>query len=207
MAIDIRNARKPEGTVPPKNIASEKASRKIPDVGEDGQITMQSDYDGDPVIAGYMEYLNKNDITEEDIQNVLQAIITSSGVSWKFKLFDSIPVTFNIRESWVDDYIVEVVDALSSNNQHLSTVHYNNIVAQCNLAASMVEYNGEKYVIANEDDLSKARERIRKMPYVIQNALVKKLAVFDRTIAVATSDWAVKNFTKPRQEKSEPGQS
>ena len=36
------------------------------------------------------------------------------------------------------------------------------------------------------------------MPYITQNALVNALSLFDKALAVATSDWAVKNFTKPR---------
>ena len=161
------------------------------------------DYDGDVIISGYMEYLQKNDITEEDVKNVLDALLTSGNVQWTFTMFGSVPVSFSVRQAWVDDYIFEVLDKLRENGQFVSMVRYNNTVAECNLAASMTQFKDETYTVATREDLEKARERIQKLPYVIQNALVKKLAVFDRVIAVATSDWAVKNFMKPRQEKSE----
>ena len=206
MAIDIRQARPGAGTVPPFNVASEKTEKPLPDVDDaTGSITV--DYGGDAVIATYMDFLKNNGITEDDVQQVLDALLTSGNVVYNFQLFDRIPVSFVSREVWVDDYIVELLDDMASKTAHISNVRYNNTVAECNLAASMTAYNNERYTIATREDLDKARERIRKMPYVIQNALVKKLAVFDRTLAVATSDWAVKNFMKPRQESSEPGQS
>jgi hypothetical protein len=201
--FDIRNAKRPAGVVPPQTVASEKQEKKIPDIDASGNVAAKyaDEYDGDVVIAGYMEYLKKNDITNEDIQNVLDALLSSGDVQWSFKLFDSIPVVFTVRQSWVDDYIVEILDKMAAESARVSNVRYNNTVAECNLAASLTQLKDETYTIATREDLAEARKRIQKMPYVIQNALVKKLAVFDRTIAVATSDWAVKNFMKPRQEK------
>lgn len=215
MAVDIRKARVSksmtfnEGTLPPQNVADPKEQKPIPDVDDDGNITIPfaTDYGSDPVIAGYMEFLKKNGITEEDVQNVLDALLTTGSVSYSFELFDKIPVTFVSREAWVDDYIAEVLDDMASKSARVSNVRFNNTVAECNLAASLYQFRDDKYRIDKREDLDEARKRIQKMPYVIQSALVRKLAVFERTLAVATSDWAVKNFTKPRQESSEPGQS
>ena len=111
------------------------------------------------------------------------------------------PVEFRVRPSWVDDYILELIDRETADNERVSMMRYNNMVAVCNLAASMTAFKGETYRVETRDDFETARKRIQDMPYIIQNALVNKLAVFDRTIAVATSDWAIKNFTKPRKEK------
>ena len=210
--IDIRKARVGnlnDGTIPPQNLTGQKQGKPIPDIDSNGTVTAQfaSEYDGDPVIATYMEFLKQHNITEDDIYSVLDALLTSNSVSFSFTLFEKVPVVFQAREAWVDDYIVEILDDMAANTARVSNVRYNNTVAECNLAASMVQYKDERYVINDKKDLDEARKRIQKLPYVIQNALVKKLAVFDRTLAVATSDWAVKNFTKPRQESSEPGQS
>ena len=212
--IDIRNARTSKkfndtGTVPQEHIAPTKESKPIPDVDENGEVTipMAANYDGDYVIAGYMEFLQKNGVTEEDVQNVLDALLTSGNVSWSFDLFERIPVTFVTREAWLDDYITEQIDDIASRSARVSNVRFNNLVAECNLAASLAQFRDEHYRIEKREDLEVARTRVQHMPHVIQNALVRKLAVFDRTLAVATSDWAVRNFTKPRQESSEPGQS
>lgn len=191
-----------EGTVPPATLTEEKAARPVPEV--DGEATIKGpleEFGPESVISQYLDFLHAHDITDDDIQDVLECLITSGNVSWQFKLFDRMPVEFRVRPSWVDDYILELIDRETADNERVSMMRYNNMVAVCNLAASMTAFKGETYRVETRDDFEMARKRIQDMPYIIQNALVNKLAVFDRTIAVATSDWAIKNFTKPRKEK------
>lgn len=190
------------GTVPPGTLTEEKAARPVPEV--DGEATIKGpleEFGPESVISQYLDFLHAHDITDDDIQDVLECLITSGNVSWQFKLFDRMPVEFRVRPSWVDDYILELIDRETADNERVSMMRYNNMVAVCNLAASMTAFKGETYRVETRDDFETARKRIQDMPYIIQNALVNKLAVFDRTIAVATSDWAIKNFTKPRKEK------
>lgn len=191
-----------EGTVPPATLTEEKAARPVPEV--DGEATIKGpleEFGPESVISQYLDFLHAHDITDDDIQDVLECLITSGNVSWKFKLFDRMPVEFRVRPSWVDDYILELIDREAADNERVSLMRYNNMVAVCNLAASMTAFKDETYRVETREDFEMARKRIQDMPYIIQNALVNKLAVFDRTIAVATSDWAIKNFTKPRKEK------
>ena len=191
-----------EGTVPPGTLTEEKAARPVPEV--DGEATIKGpleEFGPESVISQYLDFLHAHDITDDDIQDVLECLITSGNVSWQFKLFDRMPVEFRVRPSWVDDYILELIDRETADNERVSMMRYNNMVAVCNLAASMTAFKDETYRVETREDFEMARKRIQDMPYIIQNALVNKLAVFDRTIAVATSDWAIKNFTKPRKEK------
>lgn len=191
-----------EGTVPPGTLTEEKAARPVPEV--DGEATIKGpleEFGPESVISQYLDFLHAHDITDDDIQDVLECLITSGNVSWQFKLFDRMPVEFRVRPSWVDDYILELIDREAADNERVSLMRYNNMVAVCNLAASMTAFKDETYRVETREDFEMARKRIQDMPYIIQNALVNKLAVFDRTIAVATSDWAIKNFTKPRKEK------
>ena len=200
--MDIRKAKRGSGTVPPKVQTPEREMPAAPSVDGSGDAVAPSrDFGNDAVIAQYMAFLEENGITEEDLQNVLSAIITSGNVSWKFMLFDSIEAEFQIRPAWVNDCILELVDEETKSSEKVSVIRYNNIISVCNLAASLTRYKGESYNIRSREDFDNARKRIQGMPYVLQNALVNKLAVFDRSIAVATSDWAVKNFTKARKEK------
>ena len=198
--MDIRKAHKVNGTMPPRTPAVEKDPQKIADVNNRGDVVVD-DFNGDAGCQAYMQYLNDNGITEDDVRNVQEALLTSENVSWSFDLFDKIPVVFEVRPAWIDDYIIEIIDNLASDNNRVSNVRYNNVVAECNLAASMKKYKDQDYVINSREDLDAARKRVQALPFIIQNALVKKLSVFDRTIAVATSDWAIKNFMKPQQEK------
>ena len=198
--MDIRKAHKVSGAMPPRTSAVEKEPQKIADVNDKGDVTVE-DFNGDAVCQAYMQYLNDNGISEDDVRNVQEALLTSENVSWSFDLFNKIPVVFEVRPAWIDDYIIEIIDNLASDNNRVSNVRYNNVVAECNLAASMKKYKDQDYVINSREDLDAARKRVQVLPFIIQNALVKKLSVFDRTIAVATSDWAIKNFMKPQQEK------
>ena len=191
-----------EGTVPPGTLTEEKAARPVPEV--DGEATIKGpleEFGPESVISQYLDFLHAHDITDDDIPDVLECLITSGNVSWQFQLFDRLPVEFRVRPSWVDEFNLELIDREAADNERVSLMRYNNMVAVCNLAASMTAFKDETYRVETREDFEMARKRIQDMPYIIQNALVNKLAVFDRTIAVATSDWAIKNFTKPRKEK------
>lgn len=212
--MDIRSASRPisgsfarsgaqaEGIVPPATVANEKPVPTVPEVdGEAGIKSPLEEFGPESVIKSYLDFLHARNITDDDIRDALECLITSGNVSWRFELFDRIPVEFRVRPSWVDDYILELVDRETADNDRVSMMRYNNLVAVCNLAASMAAFRDETYRVETKEDFEKARKRVQDMPYIIQNALVNKLAVFDRTIAVATSDWAVKNFMRPRKEK------
>lgn len=197
--LDIRSAKQPAGATPPQHISEAKSTTRIADINESGNTVIE-DFNGDLVIAGYMEFLEKNGINREDIFLVLESILASGSVVYSFNFLDKIPVKFVARPAWVDQYITKEIDGFSS---RISNATFSNIVGECNLAASMTQYGDETYSINSEADLEKARERVRAMPYMIVASLIKKLAVFDRVLACAMSDWAVKNFTTPRKEKSE----
>lgn len=197
--MDIRKAKPPLGAMPPKNVAKEPEPTPSANVDDKGDVTIEEldSFSGDLVIKGYLDYLEQNNIHQNDIFDVMDVLFTIGSVSWNFDLFDRISVVFNVRAAWVDNYITEVLDKISSESMMVSNVRYNNIVAECNLAASLSQYGEKKFSIRDEGDMVNAREFVRQLPFVVQNALVRKLAVFDRLLAVATSDWAVKNFTKP----------
>ncbi len=194
--MDIRKARPPKGTLQPEHLAEENKESLHADISDSGapELTDIDQFGGDLVIKGYVDFLKANDISEEDIKAVQDSLLTSGAVSWSFSLFDKIPVEFSVRRAWADDYIAQELDRLSNEAAKVSNVRFSNLVAECNLAASLSRYGDERYRINGPEDMASARERVRALAYVVQNALVRKLAVFDRVLAVATSDWAVRNF-------------
>ena len=199
--MDIRGAKQGgAGAVPHSGLTPEKPAQPVPALDDRGLPSAPDTGDDmDIVIQQYREFLEKNGVTEEDLQAIFSAIITTGTVAWNFLLFDSIPVEFQMRKSWVNDYLLELMDAETEGAAKVSMVRFNNMVSVCNLAASMTKFRDETYTVDTREDIDAARKRVQDMPYIIQSALVNKLAVFDRTVAVATSDWAVKNFTKPRK--------
>ena len=200
--MDIRSANKGKGTVPPKELTPEKHQPPVPEVTESGTTVAPNEEFGEElVIEQYRKFLKENDMNDDDIRDILTTLITSGDVAWSFNLFNKIPVTFHVRPSWVNDYILEQIDRMTADDPKLSLVRYNNLMAVCNLAASMTSYNDKPCIIKKKEDFDRALQAVQDMPFIIQNALVNKLAVFDRAIAVATSQWAVRNFTEPRKDK------
>ena len=200
--MDIRSANKGKGTIPPKELTPEKHQPPVPEVTENGAaVAPDESFGEDMVIEQYRKFLHENDLSDDDIKDILTALITSGNVTWKFELFNKIPVEFQVRPAWVNDYIMEQIDKMTADDPKLSLVRYNNLMAVCNLAASMTVYNGKPCLIKKTEDFDKALKFVQDMPFIVQNALVNKLAVFDRAIAVATSQWAVRNFTEPRKDK------
>ena len=199
--MDIRSAKKGAGTKPQKNVAEDATVTTTPALGMDGESTMGSvEKYGNIAVARYMEELKEEGIREEDILGLLDRIITDGDVFYDTTLFGRVPVRFHIRPSWLNDKILEKLDDTTKGNEKVSVMRFNNLVALYNLAASLVKYGDNTYSITTEEDFEKAVERVNALSYIVQSALVNALSVFDKAVAVATSDWAVKTFTSPRKE-------
>ena len=168
--MDIRSASRPisgsfarsgaqaEGIVPPATVANEKPVPTVPEVdGEAGRNSRLEEFGPESVIKSYLDFLHARNITDDDIGYVLECLITSGNVSWRCELLDRIPVEFRVRPSWVDDYILELVDRETADNDRVSMMRYNNLVAVCNLAASMAAFRDETYRVETKEDFEKAR--------------------------------------------------
>jgi hypothetical protein len=147
-------------------------------------------------VDDYMEFLKENDISEEDIFKVLDSLITTNNVFWSFELLGKIPVVFRVRPAWVSQVVMRAVESMSPK----MFPHFNDIVAMYNLAGSLESYGPTKFQMDNEDHFQASLKFVRDLGFIFQNKLAQQLAIFDRVLAVATSDWAVQNFTQPRSE-------
>ena len=77
--MDIRKARAPKGTMPPRHVAPETPKSQHADISEAGipEIADIDQFGGDLVIKGYMDFLKENDISEDDIKAVQESLLTS----------------------------------------------------------------------------------------------------------------------------------
>lgn len=199
--MDIRSAKRPEkGTKKPPVVAEEPVLNTTQPMEGNSDTKLEEAIKkyGDVTIASYMKDLADNDITENDILELLDTLITSGSAAYETELFGRIPVRFQVRPTWVNDHILKLVDQATQGEAQVSLMRFNTMVATYNLAASLVQFGKETYTVTKEKDFEKAVNRVKEMPYITQNALVNALSLFDKALAVATSDWAVKNFTKPR---------
>jgi len=199
--MDTRAAKRPEkGARTPAAVAEEPALNAPQPMENSGETKLEEAIKkyGDVTIASYMKDLADNGITENDILELLDTLITSGSAAYETELFGRIPVRFQVRPTWVNDHILKHVDQATQGEAQVSLMRFNTMVATYNLAASLVQFGKETYSVTKEKDFEKAVTRVKEMPYITQNALVNALSLFDKALAVATSDWAVKNFTKPR---------
>ena len=197
--MDIRAAKRPEkGTKKPAAVAEEPVVNTTQPMEEGGKLEEAIKKYGDVSIASYMKDLEDNGITEADILELLDTLVTTGSAAYETELFGRIPVRFHVRPTWVNDHILKLVDDTTKGESQVSLLRFNTLVAMYNLAGSLVQFGKETYTVTKEKDFDKAVTRVKEMPYITQNALVNALSLFDKALAVATSDWAVKNFTKPR---------
>jgi len=157
----------------------------------------EMDVDDKDIIQEYLNYLEEREVTKEDIFAVLDSIITTGEVYWQFSLFNKIPVVFKMRPAWVNAELVEKLD----NNPPKTLTRFSDLVSLYNLAGSLIKYGDHEHEVKEKEDLDFSLNYVMNLPFIIQNRLIKQMAVFDRVIAVATSDWAVENFTEPLSEK------
>lgn len=198
--MDIREAEKPAGTRPPHAVTDV----PVPPTAEEDTASAKDAPDGDLreefLIRQYLEYLERHEVGKEDILALLDTIVSGKGVTWEFKLFGKIPVRFRLRAAWMDDAVLRRLDE-QTKDAGMSVARYNSLIGSCNLAASLSLYQDRAFAMDNERDFEAALDFVASLPAAVRNVLVSHLAIFDRAVACATSEWAVQNFYEPRKDK------
>ena len=160
------------------------------------------DFEGNGLIQEYMTFIEDHGVTKDDVFHLLESIMTTGYLEWETSINKGrTPVIFRMRPVWAEDVIAKNIDKLSS-DKNLSMARFSNVLRMLNLAASMVQFGERKFDVDNEEAFDASVEFIKSLPYPVFAAVTTQLAVFDRAIAVATSEWAMKNFTEPRKENS-----
>jgi len=202
--MDIRNFNKPsgkgEGTVndnmlisdSQEGAASNNQDNTSPSSVENPEVNITSE----EVLEEYLSFLKENGFDKDDIQEALDSIITQGTVVWEFDFLNKVPVVFRMRPYWVNEEILKKLE------QDKPTIYsnYTGILSKYNLAGTIHSYNGKEVFDGTLDSYKEALKFVEQLPFIVQARLVDKLSVFDRLVAVATSDWAIENFTNPQQE-------
>lgn len=196
--MDIRSAvRGTKATnIPTSTIEEPKVTpQEQPNLKED-------EYSGNLLLQEYMNFLKENDVTKEDLMDIAATILTTGSIEWGDSLLGGrVQVRFRMREGWLEDLIASKVDTHSS-NKNISMSRFSNLIRMYNLAGSLAHYNGKDIPMSTPEDFEAALSNVEHMPYPVLSMLSQRLAVFDRAVIVALSDWALKNFTEPQTENS-----
>ena len=203
--MDLREATPPKGTKQRQPITPKMEDTTHPvDNTPAPEVTekqVEEDYDGNKELAANMEKLKAEGLTKEDVFIVLDTLITSGNVAWDTTIFNKINCRFQVKPTWVTNYIMDSVTKIANDNPAMQMAMYNNLLAEYNVAATLKKYNDTEYTYVDEESFNDVYNTILQMPYVILTELSKKVVIFDTIIQVATSEWAVKNFTKPQSGK------
>lgn len=196
--MDIRTATK--GTKPQK-LVTEAAVPTVTDKTPTEEL-----YDGDALVKEYMEFLKEHNISKDDVMRLLDAIITDGSVDWNATLFNGrVPISFTMRSGWVEDEVARRVDETSADAKGMSMPRFSNLLRMLNIAGSLTKLGERTFSLEKPEDFDAQYAFVQSLPYPLIAAIGTELAVFDRAVAVATSDWALRNFTAPQKESSQPG--
>ena len=204
--MNIRTAKK--GTALPnvltEPLVEEKAEQQAKEKPAPQNVVplTDDDFEGNAIIEEYMHFVNDHGITKEDIFQLLDSIMTTGYLEWDTSINNGkTPLRFRMRPVWAEDIISRHIDELSA-DKNLSMARFSNVLRALNLAASMTLFGDRTFDVHDEESFDEALEFIRSLPYPIFSTVTTQLAIFDRAIAIAMSDWALKNFTKPQKENS-----
>ena len=201
--MDIRTATAPKGTRQKKGTSPEiqqpEPVQSLLQESSDEEDTTE-DY-GDDNVAKSMAVVKKEGLTKDDLMIVLDTLISSGSVKWDTEVLGKMPCVFTAPPTWVADYIQDVIGRKAAENPNMPLSLYNNLFAEYMAASSLSELNGTHYGYTNAEQFEEVYARLVKLPYVLLVAVAQKAVVFEHILVAATSDWLVKNFTKPLQDK------
>ena len=151
------------------------------------------------VIDEYLAFLKSKGIEEDMVYKALDQILTTGQFLWQFYLLDKIPVVFKVRPSFVNSMVIQEIE--KSNPRTVSM--FQDLININNLAGSLFKYNNHTLDATDPASFAKSKDFTSRLPFIITQKLVQELTIFDRLIAVATSDYALENFTKLHSEERE----
>jgi hypothetical protein len=202
--MDIRSFPKPQAHQPTSNQQKGTSiSGMIPTATKEETKNQQPQEYTEPkehtVIEEYLTFLKSKGIEEDMLYKALDQLLSTGQFLWQFYLLDKIPVVFKVRPSFVNSMVIQEIE--KSNPRTVSM--FQDLININNLAGSLFKYNNTTLDATDASSFAKAKDFTSKLPFVIAQKLVQELTIFDRLIAVATSDYALENFTKLHSEERE----
>lgn len=195
--MDIRKIGRQEGSMVPTQDPAPAVTTE--DTAFNPQVTSElSEASTDiSTIQEHLDFLKEKGVTEEHLRQVVDTLLVQGSVSWEFTLFGRIPGVFQMRAAWANDELFRRLDE----HPPKTVAFFQHTVATHNLAASLISLGDRRFSGTMRDTFERGLEEVQSLPFPTINALTRELALFDRVILVATSDWGLENFTEPLPEE------
>lgn len=173
-------------TVLDKETTEELTNTFIQDNTDDSTI---DDKDIDTIDVFY-KYITDKGITDNDIKLIQQRIIQGESINFTTTILQRKKLILTTRPAWVNEVIIEELNKYPN----VSYQMYVDIVSKVNLAASLVVFDDFKFEKLTRDNYEDRVNMLRDLPTFIYDKMVAELVLFDRLIAVATSDKYLETF-------------
>lgn len=150
-------------------------------------------YDEDDVNSRmelFYNFVKEKGITDDIIRDIQKNILQGERVIFKVTILKKLNLELTTRPAWVNELIIEELNKYSN----VSYQMYIDIVSKVNLAASLVSFDGHVFKPLTAENYKERVEELRKLPSFIYDKMVNELVIFDRLIAVATSDKYLETF-------------
>jgi hypothetical protein len=197
--VDIRSFTPPKHPNAPGTSISGMIPTAPKDEAKQPQSMEYSSQKEHTVTQEYIEFLKSKGIEEDMIYKALDQILTTGQFLWQFYLMDQIPVVFKVRPAFVNSLVIKEIE--KANPRTVS--YFQDLVNTYNLAGSLFKYGNHSLDATTAESFETAKEFVSKLPFIITQKLIQELTIFDRLIAVATSDATLENFTKLHSEERE----
>lgn len=139
----------------------------------------------------YYDFIKEQGITDDVIRSTQIQLLENKTIVFEAVILNKFKIGFSPRPSWANDKIIE---ESSRHTDNLSLANYNNIIAKVNMACSLEFIEGYNLPSISRDNYEERMRIIGDLPSFLYDKIVQELIVFDRLIAVATSDKYLETF-------------
>ena len=142
-------------------------------------------------LAKYWKELDALGVTRDEAAKVIDQLLFKGVYQEEYRVNNKLTVTFRTRDQRASDRLAEAMD------QHDPKFNGTllNLVAQYNLAASLVQYGPHKFEGGTtEEGFTIALDYIKKLPFPVFSILATKLSKFDTKVATIMTEEAVSSF-------------
>lgn len=175
----------------PKTVKVETQLKKDLSDNTEEALTRALDIVGQTPEKTWEQRLKEQGIDKEEAFKIIDAMLSKGFYERTYPLTKKTSVTFRTRSFEHQEIVQRAIE--NDTPQYMGTVSL--LMSKYNLAASLVRM-GKTTFERGEDggDYTQAFKFLSKLPYMVFNALIQKLAKFDRLVLTVMDEGALENF-------------
>lgn len=175
----------------PKKVKNEAELKNDSPEGVDKALQSALDFVEQAPEKTWEQQLKEHGINKEEAFKIIDAMLTQGFYERTYQLTSKTTVTFRTRSFEHQEIVQRAVE--NESPQYMGTVSL--LMSKYNLASSMTRMGKTKFERGEDGkDYAQAFKFLSKLPYMVFNALIQKLAKFDRLVLTVMDEGALENF-------------